>query len=142
MLLFGVWAFKVLSDLSLHRAGQVRGLDTEGTEGLWGAVTATAQSYCFVCRCGDDDTPQRQRTSALCHALVSVVSLGPQRQPGGTWRQWAHPDWKKCFCVLLASDIQEYRLTQGKVFLLQFFLQFLELDQEKEFSAVLAWGLP
>lgn len=36
MLLFGVWAFKVLSDLSLHRAGQVRGLDTEATEGLWG----------------------------------------------------------------------------------------------------------
>ena len=57
MLLFGVWAFKVLSDLSLHRAGQVRGLDTEATEGLWGAVTATAQSYCFVRKCGDDDTP-------------------------------------------------------------------------------------
>ena len=49
MLLFGVWAFKVLSDLSLQRAGQVGGLDTEGTEGLWGAVTATAQSSCFEC---------------------------------------------------------------------------------------------
>ena len=43
---------------------------------------------------------------------------------------------------VLASDIQEYRLTQGKLFLLQFFLQFLELDQEKEFSEGLAWGLP
>ena len=44
--------------------------------------------------------------------------------------------------VVLASDVQEYRLTQGKLFLLPFFLQFLELDQEEEFSEVLVWGLP
>ena len=44
--------------------------------------------------------------------------------------------------IVLASDVQEYRLTQGKLFLLPFFLQFLELDQEEEFSEVLVWELP
>ena len=73
-----------------------------------------------------------------------MVSRGPQSQPGDTRRQWAYPDWKGAFvCApVLASDIQEYRLAQGKLFLLQFFLQFLELDKEKEFSEALAWGLP